>query len=55
MTDLLDIAPATAYDVVLTSDGRRVKVRGLRSNDIATIATRFRTSRKESLLSTDRE
>jgi len=41
MTDLLDIAPATAYDVVRTSDGRRVKVRGLRSNDIAAIVTRF--------------
>ena len=41
MTDLLDIAPATAYGEVRTSDGRRVKVRGLRSKDIASIATRF--------------
>ena len=41
MTDLLDIAPATAYDVVHTSDGRRVKLRGLHGNDIAAIASRF--------------
>jgi len=41
MTDLLDIAPATAYGVVHITGDKRVKVRGLHGNDIASIAARF--------------
>jgi hypothetical protein len=41
MTDLLDIAPATAFDVVHITGNKRVKVRGLHGNDIASIAARF--------------
>jgi hypothetical protein len=41
MTDLLDIAPATAFDVVRITGNKRVKVRGLHGNDIAAIAARF--------------
>jgi len=41
MTDLLDIAPATAFDVVHITGNKRIKVRGLHGNDIATIAARF--------------
>ena len=41
MTDLLDIAPATAVEVVKITGGQRVKVRGLHGNAIAAIAARF--------------
>jgi hypothetical protein len=41
MTNLLDIAPATAYGVVHVTGNKRVKVRGLGGNDIASIAARF--------------
>ena len=41
MSDLLDIAPATSVEVVKVAGGRRVTVRGLRINDVATIAARF--------------
>ena len=41
MTDLLDIAPAAAYDTVHVTGGKPVKVRGLHGNDIAAIASRF--------------
>jgi len=40
MADLLDIAPATAVDVVKI-DGHRVTVRGLSVNAIAAIVARF--------------
>jgi hypothetical protein len=42
MADLLDIAPATAVEVVKVNGGRdRVTVRGLHGNAIASIAARF--------------
>lgn len=41
MTDLLDIAPATAVEIVRLTGERRVKVAGLHGNAIAAIAARF--------------
>jgi hypothetical protein len=41
MADLLDIVPATAVESVHISGGRRITVRGLHANDIATIVARF--------------
>ena len=41
MTDLLDIAPATAVEVVRITGDRRLMVHGLHGNAIASIAARF--------------
>ena len=41
MADLLDIAPATAVEIVRITGDRRVKVQGLHGNAIAAIAARF--------------
>lgn len=41
MADLLDIAPATAVEIVRIDGDQRVKVRALHGNDIAAIAIRF--------------
>ena len=40
MADLLDIAPSTAVEVVKI-DGKRITVRGLHGNAIASIVARF--------------
>src|SRR5262245_10532794 len=40
MADLLDIAPSTACEVVKI-DGKRIVVRGLRCDSVASIAARF--------------
>ena len=40
MADLLDIAPSTAVEVVKI-DGKRIKVRGVSVNAIASIVARF--------------
>ena len=41
MADLLDIAPATAVEVVKITGGERIKVQGLHVNAIAAIVARF--------------
>ena len=41
MADLLDIAPATAVEIVKVTGGERIKVQGLHVNAIAAIVARF--------------
>ena len=41
MADLLDIAPASAIEIVRVAGGERIKVHGLHANAIAAIVARF--------------
>ena len=41
MADLLDIAPASAIEIVRVAGGERIKVHGLNANAIAAIVARF--------------